>query len=614
MSKAARRIALAAALAACLFISFAAEKASWDAPSGKDFPIAGGNLGNQRYSSLTQIAPANLSRLGGAWMVHTTNQSGGGNMEATPVVVNGVMYMPTGTGGVMAIDAATGAIRWKYQSPNGGATNRGVAVGAGRVFSSGGGNTLIALDQETGELAWSAKVGDRGTTVAPAVYYDGLVYMGVSGGEAGARGHFGAFDAKTGKETWGFWSTPGPGERGSETWEGDSWKYGGGPFWTQPAIDPELGMVYMSVGNASPDNDGTKRGGDNLFTDSVVALDLKTGAYKWHFQEVHHDVWDYDNEGAPVLADIKFHGRTRKILMHAGKTGFLYIYDRTNGKPLVGIEEKSVSQEPRMKTAATQPFPVGDSFVPTCPEPGSVAAGAKSSCIFGAYWDEPIVMAPGTQGGNSWSPMTFDPKTGLIYVPGSMVNSAFTVRRQDWDAQGNRLQTVGDVGPAFVKPAGEPRAGTLTAMDPATNKIVWQKRMKFPLGTGSGLLTTASGLIFHGESDGRFVAYDVKDGKELWSFQTGAGADAPAMTYEVNGQQYVAILAGGSGNYQLSQHGDNLWAFKLGGTIPPAAAPLEPSLTQPAPANRGGGRRGAPPSDRGALPSTEGAAPVGPPQ
>jgi glucose dehydrogenase len=300
--------------------------------------------------------------------------------------------------------------------------------------------------------------------------------------------------------------------------------------------------------------------------------------------------------------------------MHAGKTGFLYIYDRTNGKPLVGIEEKSVSQEPRMKTAATQPFPVGDSFVPTCPEPGSVAAGAKSSCIFGAYWDEPIVMAPGTQGGNSWSPMTFDPKTGLIYVPGSMVNSAFTVRRQDWDAQGNRLQTVGDVGPAFVKPAGEPRAGTLTAMDPATNKIVWQKRMKFPLGTGSGLLTTASGLIFHGESDGRFVAYDVKDGKELWSFQTGAGADAPAMTYEVNGQQYVAILAGGSGNYQLSQHGDNLWAFKLGGTIPPAAAPLEPSLTQPAPANRGGGRRGAPPSDRGALPSTEGAAPVGPPQ
>ncbi len=615
MSKAARRIVLGAGLAACLFVSFAAQKAAWDAPSGKDFPTAGGNFGNQRYSSLTQITPANLSRLGGAWMVHTTNQSGGGNMEATPVVVNGVMYMPTGTGGVMAIDAATGAIRWKYQSPDGGSTNRGVAVGEGKVFSSGGGNTLIAIDQETGELAWSAKVGDRGTTVAAAVHYDGLVYMGVSGGEAGVRGHFGAFDAKTGKETWGFWSTPGPGERGSETWEGDSWKYGGGPFWTQPAIDPELGMVYMSVGNASPDSDGTKRGGDNLFTDSIVALDLKTGAYKWHFQEVHHDIWDYDNEGAPVLADIKFHGRMRKIVMHAGKTGFLYIYDRTNGKPLVGIEERPVPQEPRMKTAATQPYPVGDSFVPTCPEPGSVLDGAKSSCIFGAYWDEPIVMAPGTQGGNSWVPMTFNPKTGLIYVPGTMLNSAFTLRRQDWDAQGNRFQTVGQAPPAFVKPAGEPRVGMLSAMDPSTNKIVWQKRMKFPWGTGSGLLSTASGLIFHGESDGRFVAYDVKDGKELWSFQTGAGADAPAMTYEVNGEQYVAILAGGSGNYQLSQHGDNLWAFKLGGTMPPAAAPPEPPLTQPAQGNGGrGGGRGASSSTPGGPAPGGVAPPAGPPQ
>ena len=513
-------------------------------------------------------------------------------MEATPVVVKGVMYIPTGLGGVLAIDAATGTIRWKYQSPNGGSTNRGVAVGEGKVFSSGGGNTLIALDQETGGLVWTAKVGDRGTTVAPAVYYDGLVYMGVSGGETGARGHFGAFDAKTGKEVWGFWSTPAPGERGSETWEGDSWKYGGGPIWTQPAIDPELGMVYVAVGNASPDFDGTKRGGDNLFTSSIVVLDLKTGAYKWHFQEVHHDIWDYDNACAPVLADIKFHGHVRKILMHAGKTGLLYTYDRTNGKPLVGIDEKAVPQEPRTKTSPTQPIPVGDSFAPTCPEPGSVAAGEKSSCIFGTYWDKPVVMATGTQGGNSWSPMSFDPKTGLLYVPGTILNSAFTLRLQEWDTQANRFQTIGQPPPAFVKPAGEPRAGTLTAMDPATNKIVWQKRMKYPLGTGSGLLTTASGLIFHGESDGRFVAYDVKDGKELWSFQTGAGADAPAMTYEVNGEQYVAILSGGS-PYQISQHGDNLWTFKLGGTLGPAAAPPAPSLTQPAAATRGprgGGR------------------------
>ncbi len=619
MSRLIRRLALIATCTAALLFPAFAQHENWMAPSGKDFPLVGGNLANQRYSSLAQITPANLSRLGGAWMVHV-NGDKPGSMEATPIVVNGVMYIPTGAGGVLALDATTGAVKWKYESPSGGGTNRGVSVGDGKVFSSGGGNTLVALDQETGELAWTAKVGDRGTTVAPAVYYDGLVYMGVSGGEGGVRGYFAAFDAKTGKEKWGFWTTPAPGERGSDTWQGDSWKYGGGPVWTQPAIDPDLGMVYFSVGNASPDNDGTQRGGDNLFTSSIVALDLKTGAYKWHFQEVHHDLWDYDDEAAPVLADIKYHGQTRKILIHAGKTGFLYIYDRTNGKPLIGIEEKPVPQEPRMKTAATQPFPIGDSFVPTCPEPGSVAEGSKTSCIFGAYWEEPVVMAPGTQGGVTWAPITFDPRTGLVYVGGCVINSSFSLRREDWDAQANRFQSVGPGrGLGFARPAGEPRSGTLTAMDPTTNKIVWQKRTTYPIGTGSGLLTTASGLIFHGESDGRLVAYDVKDGKELWSFQTGAGADAPVITYEVNGQQYIAILAGGN-NFQLSARGDNLWAFKLGGSVPPAAAPPAPPLTQPAAPQFGRGRgrgRGAagpvpapqPPTPASPAPNGEGAPP-----
>jgi PQQ-dependent dehydrogenase (methanol/ethanol family) len=602
------KLALSCSLIAWAVLPLLAQQVSWMAPSSKDFPLVGANLANQRYSSLTQITPANVSHLGGAWMVHVAAQPGeatpsGGSMEAAPIVVNGVMYIPTGTGGVLALDAATGAIKWRYQSSGRGGTNRGVAVGDGKVFSSGGGNTLVALDQETGELTWTAKVGDRGTTVAPAVYYDGLVYMGTSGGEGGVRGYFAAFDAKSGKEKWGFWTTAAPGDRGSDTWQGDSWKYGGGPIWMQPAIDPELGMVYFSVGNASPDNDGTQRAGNNLFTASIVALDMKTGAYKWHFQEVHHDLWDYDDEAAPVLADIKLHGQTRKILIHAGKTGFLYIYDRTNGKPLIGIEEKPVPQEPRLNTSATQPFPVGDSFVPTCPEPGSVAPGSKTSCIFGVYWDEPVVMAPGTQGGVTWAPITFDPKTGLVYVGGCVINSSFRLNRQDWDAQGSRLQSVGEGrGLGFARPAGEPRSGTLTAMDPATNKIVWQKRTKFPIGTGSGLLSTASGLIFHGESDGRFVAYDVKDGNELWSFQTGAGADAPAITYEVNGQQYVAILAGGN-NFQLSGRGDNLWAFKLGGAVPPAAAPPEPPLTQPAAPEFGRGRgRG----DAPAPPATPG--------
>ena len=569
----------------------AAQPSDWRNAPAKDFPLVGGNLSNQRYSALTQITPANVKSLGGAWMVHVSEEGQGGSMEATPVVVNGVMFVPNGAGTILALNAATGALKWKYKSASGGRTNRGVVVAEGKVFSSGGRNTLVALDQETGALLWTAKVGDRGQTVAPALYYDGLVYMGVSGGEAGVRGFFGAYEAKTGKQVWGFWTVPGPQAQGHDTWEGDSWKYGGGPVWTHPAIDPELHTLYLPIGNAAPDNDGTKRGGDNLFTASIVALDLKTGAYKWHFQEVHHDLWDYDNAGAPVLADVQYQGQSRKALIHAGKTGFLYILDRVSGKPLIGIDERAVPQEPRNKTSPTQPYPKGDSFVPTCPEPDSVAPGVKSSCIFGAYWDEAVVMTPGTQGGLSWAPMTYSPKTNLIYVPGSILNSGFGVRLQDWNEEEHRLQTNGR-GAGFYRPANEPRIGTLTAMDPATNKIVWQKRTRFPLGTGSGLLATASGLLFHGESDGRMVAWDIRDGKELWSFQTGAGADAPVATYEVDGQQYVAILAGGN-PFMLSQHGDNLWAFKLGGTVPPVAAPPEPPSRQPAPSN-GRGRGGAP--------------------
>ena len=546
-------------------------------PPSTNFPVVGGNLGNQHYSTLTNITPANISKLGAAWLVHLADGApSSANLEGTPIVVDGTMYLPGTPGTILALNAATGATKWKYQIPPGGGrggTNRGVAVGEGKVFSTGGGNNLIALDQKTGELLWTTKVGDRGTTVAPALYYDGLVYMGVSGGEGGVRGFIGAFDAKTGRQVWGFWTIPGPGEFGHDTWEGDTWEHGGGPIWTASAIDPDLGMLYVPVGNAWPDTDGSKRAGDNLFTASIVALDLKTGAYKWHFQEVHHDVWDYDNTASPVLADITYKGQPRRILIAGGKTGFLYILDRTNGKPLVGIDEKPVPQEERMKTAKTQPYPVGDSFVPTCPEPDSVPVGMKSACVFGAYWDEPVVLAPGTLGGLSWAPMTFSPQTNLIYVPGAITNALFTL------------------GGGFVRPANEPRSGTLTAIDP-TNKIVWQKRTKFPIAAGSGLLSTASGLIFHGESDGRLVAYDIKNGNELWSFQTGAGADAPVITYEVNGEQYVALISGGS-SFQLSQHGDGLWAFKLGGTIPPAPAPTEPPTRQPAPAGRGGGRGGS---------------------
>ncbi len=551
----------------------AGRAADWNDAPAADFPLVGGNYANQRYSTLKQINRSTVGRLGGAWMAHV---GGRGIMQSTPVVVGGTMYLSAGS--ITARDARTGELKWRYPQQEqagfgrGGLSNRGVVVAEGKVFSAGPGNTLLALDEKTGAPVWQTKLADRGNSNAPASYYDGLVYMGVGGGESGVRGQFGAYDAKTGKEVWKFWTVPGPGEPGHETWEGDSWKSGGAPVWTHPAIDPDLGMIYVPTGNAGPDNDGTERGGDNLFTVSVLALDLKTGAHKWHFQEVHHDLWDYDSAAAPVLADITYQGRPRKILMHAGKSGMMFILDRTNGKPLIGVEERSVEQEPRMKTAKTQPFPLGDPFVPICPEPGSVPAEYKSSCIFGAYWTDPVVMAPGTLGGLSWAPMTFSPQTMLIYVCGGIMNTGFGLRRQIFDEAAGRLVNTPEGGRGFFHPASWPRAGTMTAIDPHTNKIAWQKRMASPCGSGSGLLSTAGGLLWHGESDGHLVAYDIRNGDELWKFQTGAGADAPVATYEVDGQQYVAVLAGGNGILQ-SPSGDNLWAFRLGGTLPPAAAP-----------------------------------------
>jgi quinohemoprotein ethanol dehydrogenase len=590
----ARLTAAILVLGPSLAAAIAAGPVNWMPPPGRDFPLAGGNWSNQRYSALDRINRTTVKKLGGAWTLHLEDRKPAGlagNMHATPIVSDGVMFISSGPGNVFAIDAATGTLKWKYRSEStvGPLTNRGVVVAEGNVFAGQRDNTLVALDRQTGALVWKTRLADpgRGYTVAAPVYCEGRVYIGVAGGEEGVRGQFGAYDARTGKEVWKFWTLPGPGEIGHDTWEGDSWQHGGGPVWTHPAIDPDLGSVYVAVGNAGPDSDGRNRGGDNLFTVSVVALDLRTGAYKWHYQEVHHDLWDYDSSVSPVLADVTYRGETRKILLHAGKTGFLYILDRTDGKPLVGIEERPVPQEPRMKTAKTQPFPIGDSFVPTCPEPGSVEAGVKSGCIFGAYWEEPIIMAPGTQGGVSWAPMTFSPQTQLIYVAGNIINSAYGLQRQTWNAETQRLKTM-DEGIGFFRPAGEPRAGTLTAMNPATNKIVWQKRTRYPIGTGSGLLSTAGGLLFHGESDGKVVAYDIENGSLLWQFQTDAGADAPVATYEVNGEQYVAILSGGN-RFQLSQRGDSLWAFKLGGKVPETAAPPAPPLNQP------GDGRGRPP-------------------
>jgi quinohemoprotein ethanol dehydrogenase len=542
----------------------------WTAVPGKNFPLSGGNYFHQRYSALDQINAANVKKLGAAWVMHLDEGGPGGQLQGTPVVIDVVMYVTTGTRHVLAIDAATGAVKWRYRpdSPGPIGGNQGVAVADGKVFFGRRDNVLVAVDQKTGSLLWQTALTPEPTayTSAPAVYYDGLVYIGTSGGDSGARGQMGAYDAKTGKEVWKFYTIPGPGDRFVDTWEGDSYKNGGGGVWTSPSLDPELRQIYFSVGNGGLRQSGAAdrnptfrdepyRNGNNLFTASVVALDLKTGAYKWHFQQVHHDVWHLDAGGPSVLADIPYQGRLRKILINAGKTGYLYILDRTNGTPLIGIEERPVPQSARLKTSRTQPYPIGDPFVPVCPEP---LGDYERGCLFSSYGEKPVLVGPGTAGGNTWAPTTFSPKTNLVYVPGTVFDSIFQL-----GAEGPGR----DVQSTAIHPPGSRRSGTLTAMDPTTNRIVWQKKTTYPMGGGSGLLSTAGGLLFHGEPDGHFVAYDIKNGDEMWKFQTGAGADAPVSTFEANGEQYLAIMAGGN-SVLRSQRGDFLWAFKLGGRFP----------------------------------------------
>ena len=570
------------AVAAIVAASVAASR-DWIAPPTKDFPQTGGNYWHQRYSALDQINASNIKKLGGAWMIRLEDGRPGGQLEGTPIVVDGIMYVTTGTRNALAIDAATGNVKWRYRPDSEGPTggNKGVVVAEGKVFFARRDAVLVALDQKTGALVWQTRLTSEpgAYASAPAVYYDGLVYIGTSGGDGGARGQMGAYDAKTGKEVWKFYTIPGPGDRFVDTWEGDSYKNGGGGVWHSATLDPDLGMIYFSTGNIglrqygaadrNPDfSDEGHRGGDNLFTGSIVALDMKTGAYRWHFQQVHHDIWHLDAGGPSVLADITYQGRPRKILINPGKTGYLYILDRTNGTPLIGIEERPVPQNPRMKTSPTQPFPIGDPFVPVCAEP---LGNYERVCLFSAYGEKPVLVGPGTAGGNTWAPMTYSPKTQLAYVPGTIFDSVFKLGAE---GPGRGMQST------TFHPPGSRRAGTLTAMDPKTNRKVWQKQMKYPMGGGSGLLSTAGGLLFNGRPDGNLVAYDMKNGEDLWTFQTGAGADAAASTFEVAGEQYIAIMAGGNAVLR-SQRGDYLWAFKLGGTVPPAPAPREPPSVEP---------------------------------
>ena len=542
----------------------------------------GGNLFNQRYSPLARIDRGNVAQLKGVWRTHL-NGSGLAPQysgEAQPIVHDGTIYVITGADDVFALSVETGEVLWEYRAKLDpliatsvccGWTSRGVGIGEGKIFVGMLDGRLVALDERTGKELWwiQAERWQEGFSITSApLYYDGMVITGFSGAEIGVRGRVKAYDADDGKLLWTFYTIPGPGEVGHDSWPQDNevWMHGGATVWQTPAVDPELGLIYFSTGNPGPDFNGAVRAGDNLFSASIVALEARTGKYRWHFQEVHHDIWDYDAPNPVVLFDAVVGGRMRKGLAQVGKTGWAYILDRATGQPLVGIDERAVPQEPRQATAATQPYPRGDAIVPQhveiAPEGFELVNQGRIFTPF--VGDAGVIVSPSLYGGANWPPSSYDPERRLLFVCASDVAGNFIGGDRDFEIAPEGQPYYGGV----VGFAPLPRTGIFAAVDVTTNTLAW--RFRWPDQCYSGSLATAGGLVFVGRNDGRLTALDSDTGLKLWEFQTGAGMNAPASTFEHGGKQYLVALS--AGNLLIgSAKGDSVWLFGLDGTLPPAS-------------------------------------------
>jgi quinohemoprotein ethanol dehydrogenase len=564
--------------------------ATLDALPNFNWITNGGSLANQRYSPLTQINTSNVGQLKGVWMkqLKTVATSAKYSAENQPIVYNGVMYISTGADEVFAMDVASGDVKWKYDAQLDqsistaccGWNSRGVAIGDGKVYLGQLDNRVVALDMRTGKVLWTRKV-DRwqdGYTITMApLYFNGRVVVGLAGGEFGVRGRVEALDAKTGGEAWRFYTTAGPGEVGGDTWPSDnqSYKTGGAPVWQTPSVDPALGMMYFSTGNAAPDINGELRAGDNLFASSIVALDMNTGKYKWHFQQVHHDIWDYDGPSPTILYDANVNGKVVHGIAEASKTGWLYMLDRQTGKPIFPIPEKPVGQDPNQKTAATQPFPSTEPFARhelNNTDLKKIQASAKSQIgkgkkvalkrgsIFSPFGKKPVAVIPGPTGGDNWPPASYNENLQMFYVCSQNSPAALGQSKLPGHKPGQLY-----IGSIFVS-SGFNGDGNVTAIDAQTGKIVWQ--ISTPDSCYSGTVTTAGNVVFVGRNTGELQAYDARNGSRLWSFQTGAGANSTVTTFMQDTQQYVAFYAGGN-SLAGTPRGRNVWLFSLTGTVGP---------------------------------------------
>jgi alcohol dehydrogenase (cytochrome c) len=508
----------------------------------KNWLTYSGNYNGNRYSTLTQITPDNVKNLELQWVLQVQQRGASDKWEASPLVVDGVLYTVRPPNEVVAIDAMTGRIFWIYNhnpAPAArvccGRVNRGLAILGNTLFMGTIDGRLLAMNAKTGELLWNVPVGspDAGysVTVAPLVVKDKII-VGPAGGEYGIRGFLAAYDPADGKELWRFSTIPSPGEPGSETWKGDAWKTGGGSIWTTGSYDPELNLVYWGIGNPGPDWNGDGRPGDNLYTDSVVALDPDTGKLKWHYQFTPHDEFDFDSTQVPVLADIPFQGSPRKVMLWANRNGMWYVLDRATGQFLSG--------KPFTKVNWLDGFD----------------AKGRPKRVLEPTADGTLVY-PNNQGATNWFSPSYSPRTGLFYIPSWTDTSSIYRKNPGYPptyTEGGQFTGIfptvnfgSDSIPALAAAATNNRftpgsAGAVQAFDPKTGERKWT----FPMNdvTDAGVLTTSTNVLFSGGREGYFYALDARDGKVLWKTQLGGQiANGPA-SYAVNDRQYVTVAAG----------------------------------------------------------------------
>jgi alcohol dehydrogenase (cytochrome c) len=486
-----------------------------------------GGYSSQRHSELTQITPENAKDLTLKWVFQSRSLE---KHEVTPLVVDGVMYTVQGINDVIALNAVTGRTIWTHAykpSPDArnccGQETRGLAILGDKVFLAALDTHVIALDAKTGKEIWNVQVADPkekySFTHAPLVIKDKVI-EGTAGGEFGIRGFIVALDVNTGKEAWRFYTVPGPGEPGHETWAGDSWMHGGSPVWVTGSYDPATNLTFWGVGNPGPDWNGDARLGDNLYSCSVVALDADTGKLKWYYQFSPHNEFDWDSTQVPVLADMQWKGSPRKVMLWANRSGMFYVIDRTTGEFLLG--------KPFAKVNWNTGF---DEKGRPIRAPG-IEPTKEGTLVF-----------PGNQGATNWYNPSYSPQTGLFYIP-TWENSSSIYSKGVEPPEFHPGQTFsGD----FPKQGATDQDvySSIRAIDPKTGEKKWDYRLSAP-STEAGILTTTSNVLFSGGRDGAFYALDARDGKLLWETNLGPSVSSGAMTYSVAGKQYVSVQAGSS--------------------------------------------------------------------